>query len=146
MSANGLMAYRKTQVQTAHPVQLIVQLYEEGAIRFTENAVASLQRGDLESAHNAFVRAQEVVSELRATLKLDTGPLALSLNELYDLMYRKLVVANIGKEIGPARDVLGYLRELLPVWKTIAQQAVNGNPIVDLAPATAVGATGAVHQ
>src|SRR6266849_6226996 len=131
MAVRGLLAYRKTQVQTAHPVQLVVQLYEDGAIRFTEKAIEALLRGDFEAAHNAFVRAEEVIAELRASLKMDAGPVADSLNATYDVMFRKLVLANTRKDVKPAQEVLGFLRELLPVWQSIARQAVSGAPIVD---------------
>jgi flagellar protein FliS len=126
MAATGIQAYKKLRVQTAHPAQLVVMLYEEGAIRALQNALDSLDRKELAGAHNWLVRAQEVVFELRATLNYDAGPIAVQLGELYDVFHRQLVLANVRKDAQLTREVLGHFRELLPAWQAAAQTVMAG--------------------
>lgn len=128
MIANGALAYRRTQVQTASPVQLIVQLYE-GTIRFLERAIQALEQREYEQAHNLLVRAQAIIAELRATLNPEAGPIAEQLDILYGDLHRQLVLVNVRKDAGAGREVLGYLRELLSAWQTIAR---SGEPTVTL--------------
>src|SRR5690242_21262733 len=108
MIANSILAYKKTKVQTAHPVQLVVLLYEEGVIRFLQVAVEALEVGDLERAHGWLVRAQDVVVELQSTLNFDAGPIAGELNNLYGVLHHMLVLANVRKDSALAREVLGH--------------------------------------
>src|SRR5579875_1178759 len=100
-------AYRTVQVTTASPAQLVVQLFE-GAARFIEQGI------------------QAIVAQLRASLDREVGPLADQLDGLYDYFFRRLVLANVEKDAAPAREVLGYIRELLAAWREVARQGLTG--------------------
>ena len=130
MFSHGASAYRKMQVTTANPAQLVVQLYE-GSVCFIERAVQALERRDLEVAHNNLVRAQAIITELRATLKRDVGPMAQQLDGLYDYVYRELVDANVRKDPEPALGVLRLLRDLLGAWRVVASEAQTFPALVD---------------
>jgi flagellar protein FliS len=118
MAPNPYAAYRQTQVATADPVELVVLLYE-GAIRFTSNAIAALNSGDRETAHGAFLRAQEVVLELLSCLDLEQGAVAENLAAIYEYLYRRLVDANVRKDAAIAQEVVGHLRLLLDSWRNV---------------------------
>lgn len=128
MFPNGATAYRKSQVTTASPAQLVAQLYQ-GAITFTERAVQAMEQRDLEKSHHSLVRAQAIVSHLRATLNRDAGPLALRLDGLYDYFFRRLVLANVTKDPTIAREVLGHLRDLHAAWLAISPSAWSTQPV-----------------
>ena len=121
MFETGANAYRKTRVVTANQAQLVVQLYE-GMVFFVGHAIGALDEGNLETAHASLKRAQEIVVTLRGTLRRDVGPLAQNLDALYDYFYRRLVEANVRKDPAPAREVLGYARQLLRTWQVAATQ------------------------
>ncbi|MEA2639272.1 MAG: flagellar secretion chaperone FliS [Chloroflexota bacterium] len=111
--------YRATSVESATPLQLVVKLYQ-GAIRFTNEAMRAVDAHDVEGAHEAFLRAQSIVLELAGTLDLDAGELALQLLGLYDYTHRLLVQANLHKDVAPAQEAVGLLRELLSAWQALA--------------------------
>jgi flagellar protein FliS len=104
---------------------LVVQLYD-GAIRFVERAIRAHELANLEEVHVNLIRAQAIVTELRATLDRDAGPVADDLDRMYDMLYRKLVLANVSKDPTVAQEVLGYLTELLPTWQYVAQESMGG--------------------
>ena|ERR1035437_7473454 len=125
MILSGASAYRRTRVQAAHPAQLIVQLYD-GAIRFVERAIQGYEDGSLEVMHENLMRAQAVVSELRATLNRNVGPVTNDLDRMYDMLSRKLALANVRNDPNIAQEVLGYLREMLSTWQYVAQKTMGG--------------------
>lgn len=125
MTSHPYEQYRATRVSTASPAELVAMLYQ-GVLRFTQRAVQALERGDVNEAHAAFVRAQDIVAELTAGLNLeDGGEVAHSLLLLYDYVYRRLVEANVQKSAGPALEVLRIFRELLQTWQAIAVQGTG---------------------
>jgi flagellar secretion chaperone FliS len=112
-------AYRQTQVQTASPTELVVMLYR-GAIRFTKAGIDGVNRGDIQAAHAGFVRAQQIVTELSATLNLERGgELARQLRTIYTFVSDLLMKANIRKAVEPAMHVVRLLEELLSAWEQI---------------------------
>lgn len=113
--------YRRVATETADPLELVLMLYR-GAIRNLEAAEAAMSRRDAEHAHQALVKAQDIVAELMGTLNLDAGELAHNLHGLYDYMQRRLLTANLRKDAAPAAEVRGMLTELLATWEELARQ------------------------
>jgi flagellar protein FliS len=117
-------AYRTAQVASASRVGQIVLLYQ-GAIRFATQHLAFVERGDVEQAHKASIRAQEIVAALRSSLDLSAGPIAVQLDELYDFVLRLLVAGNLAKEPRPTEDAIHVLKGLLEAWQEIATRPAS---------------------
>lgn len=119
---NAFQTYRNTQTQTAAPGELVLMLYR-GAARFVSSAIAAIEAKDVAAAHTGLIRAQEIISELRATLDVDRGGnISHDLARIYDYLLRRLLEANLRKDAEPAREVLTLLRELLPAWEEAVRQ------------------------
>lgn len=114
--------YQTTQTNTADAGELIVMLYH-GAIKFLGRALASLQEGDLQEAHNGLTRSQAIIAELMGSLDTSKGDIAFNLFRLYDYMHYRLVHANLHKDPQPVEEVLRLLKELLPAWQYAAREA-----------------------
>lgn len=112
-------AYRTSQVTTASPASQVVLLYQ-GAIRFGHQHIAALATGNLEEAHRASLRCQEIVGALQAALDRSAGPIAENLEALYAFVLRRLVDGNIAKQPKPTEEALEVLRGLLEAWQRIA--------------------------
>jgi flagellar protein FliS len=125
-------AYRTSQVVSASRAGQIVLLYQ-GAIRFGTQHLAFLERRDIEQAHSASIRCQEVVTALRSSLDLSTGPIAVQLDQLYDFVLRRLVSGNVTKEPLPTEEAIQVLRGLLEAWQELAARPASG--LVDLSSA-----------
>jgi flagellar protein FliS len=117
-------AYRTSQVVSASRAGQIVLLYQ-GAIRFGSQHLSWLERNDIEQAHRASIRCQEIVSSLRSSLDLAAGPMAVQLDQLYDFVLRRLVAGNVSKEPGPTEDALKVLRGLLEAWQELASRPAS---------------------
>lgn len=110
--------YRTTQITSSSPVGQVVLLYD-GAIRHAMRHLAALERGDIEVAHGASLRAQAIVSGLQEVLDLSVGPIAEQLDLLYDFIIGRLVNGNIAKAPRPTEEAIVLLRELLDAWRGV---------------------------
>ena len=117
-------AYRTSQVVSASRAGQIVLLYQ-GAIRFGTQHLAFLERRDIEGAHRASIRCQEVVTALRSSLDLSAGPIAIQLDQLYDFVLGRLVSGNLSKEPRPTEEALTVLRGLLEAWQDLASRPTS---------------------
>jgi len=133
MKANPLAAYRETRIKTASPGQLVVMLYDE-AIKQSDAAIALLgpeskpRPEDIERINVALGKAQDVVTELMASLDFDAGgELARDLFALYVWFGREMLEANIRKEVGRVSAVRTMLAELREAWADAASKAQGGS-------------------
>src|SRR3712207_9284640 len=88
-----------------------------------QRGVAALEAGLTGEAHSQLVHAQEVVTHLRATLRVegwDGGP---GLASLYDWLHAQLVQANIRKDAGIAAGCLSLAEDLATTRRTAAVRA-----------------------
>lgn len=116
--------YLEVQVATARPEQLVLMCYD-GLLGFLRRAEEALVRGRRPEAHEAMVRAQAIVAELRASLRTDAGEVAAQLDRVYEFLQNHLVEANIRKDrrrVGEARLVAEALRD---AWAELCRQ-LNG--------------------
>jgi flagellar secretion chaperone FliS len=108
--------YLKTKVMTASPEMLTLMLWD-GAIRFAEQGKEAIQKKEIENSYKALVRSQRIITELTTNLKHDVNPdLCGKLAGLYNFIYRRLVDANISKEIKLVDDALEIMRHQRQTW------------------------------
>jgi len=133
MNANPLAAYRETRVKTASPGQLVVMLYDE-ALKQCDIAIELSGDGEkprpdrIERINAALGKAQDVVTELMASLDFDAGgEIAQNLFALYVWFGRELLEANISKDQNRIKAVRGMLAELRSAWAEVSLQAQGGS-------------------
>ncbi len=107
-------AYKAQQIMTASPEQLTLMLYN-GAIRFVGEAVLALEEGNIEKAHRANLRAQDIVREFMCTLKMEYE-VSQGYYALYDYIEYRLVQANIKKDRDMLEEAKGLLTEMRDTW------------------------------
>ncbi len=117
--------YQKSSIETASREQILIMLYD-GAIQFLNKAKISMQNNEIEATHNNLMGAQNIIQEFINSLDREVAPqLAENLTSLYEYFIRRLIHANIKKEIEPIDEVLKYLKNLKSTWEKailIAQQ------------------------
>lgn len=127
--------YRKQQVTTASPGQLIVMLYDT-AIRECKSAQEAISRHDRDNASRNLLKAQDIVSELMGSLNVQAGgELGAALLQLYEYMYRRLVQANVRKDASAVREVEELLSGLRDAWA----RAAASHPTASQAPSSLSG-------
>lgn len=123
MSATDpVQAYRETQIKTANQIKLIVMLYD-GAIRHLNLALEDLAGGHerYDRVNNHVVAAQDIVSELMASLDFERGgEIARGLFSIYSYANRRLLDGNVRKDRAPLEEVKRLLAELREAWDGIS--------------------------
>lgn len=113
--------YKKTQVETASPEELLIMLYE-GAIRFLLLAKKANDEKEAEKCHRNIIKAQHIIQEFMNSLDMEIGhDIAENLFRLYEYLNYQLVQANVKKDMSLVDEVLGHLRELKRTW----EEAIN---------------------
>src|SRR5690606_5336970 len=114
---NPYQQYEKQSVMTASPGELTLMLYN-GCIKFIKMGIKYIEEDNIEKANNAIIRAQDIVNELTVTLDMEYE-ISEQLQLLYEYMGRRLIEANISKDMGILREVEGLMAELRDTWAEV---------------------------
>ena len=118
MLANkGYAAYANNRIMTATPAELTLMLYE-GAIKFSNLAIAAIEENNVEKAHVNIVKVERIVQELQATLNHNYA-VAKDFDNVYSYMRQRLTEANIKKDKEMLEEVLKHLRTMRDTWKEV---------------------------
>jgi flagellar secretion chaperone FliS len=129
---NPLNAYRETKIRTAGPGQIVLMLYAE-AVKQCDVAIELLSPESrkkpelIERINQAIGRAQDIVTELMASLDFEAGgEIAKNLFSLYTYFNRELMEANIAKSADRVKAVRGMLEELRLAWVEAVKKVGDG--------------------
>lgn len=90
-------------------------------------AIGAIERGAIETAHLAFVHAQDIISELRLMLDLNAWEHAGSIDAIYRFVWDLLVQANVRKSIAQAQQARQLLSELGSAFAQAAALAASAS-------------------
>lgn len=111
---NPYQQYKENAILTASPEELVLMLYN-GIIRFIEEAKGAIEKKDYMAANNGIQRAQDIITELMLTLDMSYD-ISQNLYSLYDYMLRRLIDANVKKDVTILEEVKGFAIELRDTW------------------------------
>ena len=109
-------------VTDASPHQLI-QMLLDGAMKKIALAKGIIERGDVAKKGEVIGQAIAIVDGLRASLNLDAGEMARNLDDLYEYVGRRLLLANLNDDIEILNEVSSLLREIKTAWESIPLEA-----------------------
>ena len=120
MAAKAYDAYKKNEVTTKTPGQLVVMLYD-GAIKFLKQAIQSLDEGDMLQKGEKISKAIAIIDELNVALDMEAGgEVAQNLRALYVYFRKQLNHANIQKDRHVIEEVMNMMQSLGESWREIA--------------------------
>lgn len=118
MLANqGYAAYANNKIMTASPAELALMLYE-GAIKFSNLAVAGIEENDIQKAHTNIMKVERIIEEFQATLN-HKYPVAKDFDNVYNYLLIRLKEANVKKDKEIMEEVLKHLRTMRDTWKEV---------------------------
>lgn len=112
---NPYAKYKTNSINTATPEELTLMLYN-GALKFCNQAMAALEEKDYIKANQLIQRVQDIIREFQITLKPEYE-ISQQLDALYDYIYRRLVSANIRKDISMLTEATDLIRNMRDTWK-----------------------------
>ena len=104
--------YQKSSIETASREQILILLYD-GAIQFLNKAKIAMENKEHEAIHNNLIGAQNIIQEFINSMDREVAPqLAENLISLYEYFLRRLVQANMKRQVEPIDEDLKYLKIL----------------------------------
>lgn len=114
---NAAQMYQQNSVNTASPAKLTLMLYD-GAIKFCNIAKEAIEEGNIARANTNIMKAEKIIVELRATLDMKY-PVAKEFDTVYDYIYRRLVEANMQKDVKVLEEALKHIKTMRDTWKEV---------------------------
>jgi len=111
-------AYRNVDIQTASQAKLILMLYN-GAIRSADEAARQMDERKYDIVNNHLIRAQEIINELRASLNMNAGEIAMNLDRIYEYLLHRLMMANVRKDKTYVTECVRIMTDLRDTWKEL---------------------------
>ena len=114
-------AYRRQDVLTAGPVDLIVMLYDA----LKKNIILGkrgITKNDVPGAHKALMKAQLILTELINSLDMNYE-ISNELLGIYEFALKGIADANIQKNIEPLEPIIEMVDEIRSAWKEISSQS-----------------------
>lgn len=104
----------------------LVNLLFKGAIEKLLSAKGHIDREELHEKAVNITKTIAILDGLRSSLNLENGgEIAQNLDDLYDYMQRRLVVANADNDKGIINEVNDLLHEIQEAWNSIPSEARN---------------------
>lgn len=122
-AARSAEVYRQQQVMTATPEALTLMLYN-GAIKFINESIEATKKKEYEKANTSCIKAQNIISEFRLTLKMEYE-ISKNLLALYNYAYDRLVEGNMNEDITKLEEAKGILSELRDAWNQAMKAVKN---------------------
>ena len=117
---NPFAEYTANKILTASPAEVTLMLYE-GAIKFCNIAIVSIEHGEIEKAHTNIKKTQRIIEEFRNTLN-HKYPVAEDFDRIYVYLLRRLLEANIKKDAAILEEVNMHLRSVRDTWKEVMKK------------------------
>lgn len=126
MSTASLRArYMGDSIATASPHQLLVMLYDRLALDL-ERAESALEEGQKEAARGPLMHAQEIIINLRGSLRVEVWDGGPRLAALYAWLLTELIQANLKGDIRRVRDCRKVVEPLRDAWRQAAASLAAG--------------------
>lgn len=118
-AAIAYSAYRRSELETISPRDLLVRLFQ-GLERFIDQAALAIRNRRWELAHHSCSRAQAIVFELQSTLNFeDGGEVAVQLDQLYSFLTLQITEGNLRKDADKLSQLQRVIRPLREAWQAI---------------------------
>lgn len=97
----------------------------DGAIKFCNIAITSIDNKNLEAAHNNIRKVERIITEFDTSLD-DRYEVSKDFHNVYRYLQSQLREANLKKDTDILEEVLKHLRTMRDTWKEVMQLTQNG--------------------
>lgn len=116
MTPNAYAAYKNNSINYASKDQLLIMLLD-GAVKFSKMARQAMEEKDVPNSHENIVKTQDIFYELIATLdSKNAGEWGAKLAGIYHFIIRRLMDANIKKDINIMDEVIPLIEDVRNMW------------------------------
>jgi len=123
-------SYRQHALDGASAVDLVVALYD-GIVRFLNDAMRAVDRGDADGRRYAVKRALDIIIHLQARLRMDVGGSpARALSEFYAAIFAQILQASQSASKAKFAHAIECVKDVRQAWRQVARDpGVNGGAL-----------------
>ncbi|QDU33303.1 Flagellar protein FliS [Poriferisphaera corsica] len=126
MNQTGQNPYLRTKILTASPHELRLLLFD-GAIRFCNQAKKAIDEKDFDTSYHSIMKAEKIILELSSSLNHDVNPdVTEKMVALYNYMYRRLIDANMSRDLETIDEVIKLLQYERETWQMLVNKVQSG--------------------
>lgn len=115
-AGNAYNVYKNNSVNFASKEQLLIMLLD-GAVKFSKMAKQAIMDKNVKAAHENIIKTQNIFYELINSLDTSySGEWVQPLLEIYDFIIKKLVDANMKKDIEIMNEVIPLIEDVRDMW------------------------------
>lgn len=113
--------YREHTLEGASAIELVVALYD-GIIRFLSDAIAAVERGDIDARRVAVRRALDIIIHLQARLRMDIGgEPAQALSEFYAAIFAQILQGSQSASKQKFEHAIDCVKNVRDAWRQAAK-------------------------
>jgi len=114
--SNAYSVYKSNSINFASKEQLLLMLCE-GAVKFVKLARKALIDKDISKANDNIIRTEDIFYELMSSLDVSKGgDWAPKLMAVYDFINRRLMQANIKKDVKIIDEIIPLIETIRETW------------------------------
>lgn len=118
-AAVAYSAYRRSEVETISPRDLLVKIFE-ALERFVDEGQLAMRNRQFELANRRCQRIRDILFELQSTLNFEAGgEIAQRLDALYRFMILEVTESNLRKDAERLQQLLRVVRPLADAWRGV---------------------------
>ncbi len=95
----------------------------DGAVKFAKIARQAIANKDIKKAHENIIKAEDIFTELRASIDTSVGEWAQNMFNVYGFINEKLFEANIKKSVEVMNEVIPLIEEVRDIWHEAEKRA-----------------------
>ena len=116
-AGNAYKTYKSNSVNYASKEQLLLMLVD-GASKFSKIARQAMMDKDIKKSHENIMKTQNIFNELMISLDVaKAGKWGQSLMSVYDFIVRRLVDANMKKDVKIMDEVTPLIEDVRNTWE-----------------------------
>ncbi len=119
--------YLTDSIATASPAKLLTMLYDRLVLDLSR-AEEALRAGDRSTASQQLLHAQDIVMELRLSLRMDVWDGAPQLASIYAYLLTELIGANVRADADRVADCRRVIEPLRDAWREAALSTTAPGP------------------
>lgn len=116
VGSNAYNVYKNNSVNYSSKEQLLLMLLD-GAVRFSKTGRQAIVDKDPQKAHEFIMKTQNIFYELIVTLDVTkAGEWGSNMRSIYEFIIRRLIDANIKKDIDIINEVIPLIEDIRDTW------------------------------
>lgn len=113
---NAYNVYKNNSINFASKEKLLLMLCE-GAVKFAKLGRQAIIDKDIKKSNDNIIRTEDIINELMSTLDVSKGgEWAPQLMQVYDFINRRLIQANIKKDVKIMDEIIPLIENIKETW------------------------------